>query len=325
LIVGILTTVIGSLILTGLIALFNSRQLYLIVPKLFFDTPLSTPSAKGNVVQLTFYNAGLRPELDVKAVLKATCDYTLIASSKSTLSYTSKTISLPRLARFESITVILLVEGKIFEHSDIESIESRDDVGKVIEKKEQASTPLQHVIALPLVLIFLLVPFGLGTYFGKEMQFSIVDFLYSEFDSLGSSSILVSNFKTEISKLEGYPEGELLKAMKSGSVNTKIARIVKKRESLELDLLITNNSQGFISVDVTGKNSAGDGAGLTLTDRFISDLLVLPGKQEKRTLKFYFPDSPEQKLVMLDYRVGDGKSSVTYSEKLDLESLTGLR
>ncbi|MES2884812.1 MAG: hypothetical protein V4709_08405 [Pseudomonadota bacterium] len=136
----IITSVVGALCLAGIFAAIKSRWLYVIAPKLYLNTPLST----GQIVQLTIANAGLLPEEDVAITFRSGCNFELIATSKSTLALTGRTLSLPKLSRAESVTVLLLVEGRTFDHADIDSAESKLAKAKVVDSKDKVVAIWQH-------------------------------------------------------------------------------------------------------------------------------------------------------------------------------------
>ena len=83
-------------------------------------------------------------EEDIALTFRQTCKFELIGTSKSTLNINGKTISIPKLSKFESINVILLIEGKAFDPVDIESIESKSTKGKVVESKDKATGMTPH-------------------------------------------------------------------------------------------------------------------------------------------------------------------------------------
>ena len=122
----IFTSVIGALCVAGLLAAVKSRWLYVIAPKLYLNTPISD----GQIISINIFNAGLTSEEDVAVTFRQACKFELIGTSKSTLSVNGKTLSIPKLSRLESITVVLLIEGKAFDPADIESVESKSTNGK---------------------------------------------------------------------------------------------------------------------------------------------------------------------------------------------------
>lgn len=130
-IAGITTSIIAGLLLAGIFGALKSRWLYVVAPKLYLNTPLSD----GQIVSLTLTNAGLLPEEDVALTFRSACKFELVATSKSMLAVTGKTISLPKLSRGESVTVLLLIEGKAFDQADIDSVESKATKGKVVDSQ----------------------------------------------------------------------------------------------------------------------------------------------------------------------------------------------
>ncbi|MDP5007801.1 MAG: hypothetical protein NWQ13_02090, partial [Glaciimonas sp.] len=182
----ITTSVIGALVLMAILALIKSRWIYVIAPKLYLNTPISD----GQIVSLTIFNAGLTVEEDVAISLRPACKFELIATSKSTLAVNGKTISIPKLSRLETITVLLLIEGKAFDPVDIESIESKSTKGKVVESKDKATAPWQSIVVLPILLLILALPFVIGTYVGAETNVSVIQYINDKFELIGPSKQL---------------------------------------------------------------------------------------------------------------------------------------
>lgn len=78
---GIVTTVVGALLLSAIFAAIKSRWLYVVAPKLYLNTPISD----GQIISLNIYNAGLTSEEDVAVNFRQAYKFELIGTSKSTL------------------------------------------------------------------------------------------------------------------------------------------------------------------------------------------------------------------------------------------------
>lgn len=115
----IITSVLGALCVAAVLGTVKSRWLYVIAPKLYLNTPISD----GQIISFNIFNAGLTAEEDVAVTFRQACKFELIGTSKSTLTANGKTLSIPKLSRLESVTIVLLIEGKAFDPIDIESIE----------------------------------------------------------------------------------------------------------------------------------------------------------------------------------------------------------
>lgn len=305
----IVTSVLGAITVTAIIAIARSRWLYLVVPKLYFDTPLS----KGNVVTFTLTNGGFRSEEDVRIVLKKTCSYELLASSKSTTTYSANTVSVPRIGKFESVTALLLVEGKVFEHSDIESVESKETIGKVVEKKEHVNSLRDHAIIWPVLILILSVPFVGGTFVGKSFGMSAWDYVEFIASRFGESKQL-AGYRSDIGQITGF--GELAKSVKAGEVSHSVVEVLRQGDTLRITVRIVNKSERHVRVDVVGKSSARSKGPLDYSDERIDDLFVARGDQGTGVLRAYLPESERTQMVELQVKIYSGSDYASYTQTL---------
>lgn len=111
----IVSSIIAGLVVAAVLGLSRLRWLYLAVPKLSFYTRLSD----GQVVSMTLLNMGFRPEEAIEIHLRPQARYEIVASTRNDVSLDSATskISVPRISRLERTTILLLVEGGVWDKS----------------------------------------------------------------------------------------------------------------------------------------------------------------------------------------------------------------
>lgn len=291
---AIFTSVTGALLVAAIFWVFKSRWLYVIAPKLHMITPISD----GQVVSLSLFNAGLLSEEEIALTMRPACRFELLGASKSTVDVQGKIISLPKLARLETVTVLLLVEGKPFEQEDIESIESKATVGKVVVSKDKATSAWQNIIALPIVLFVLFLPIALGTLIGAEMHQSIFGYILDKYELIGPSKQLAGYKQATRSS---YGNGKLEKALDQSLVNINVQEIVRRGDVLTLAVDIKNNSGSAIIAEGSVKGTAGTG-NLSFTDSRFESLALANGETKKVKMQVFLPEANAAKIVEGTYR-----------------------
>lgn len=286
----IITSVLATLCVAGIFAIGKSRWLYVIAPKLYLNTPISD----GQIVSLTIFNAGLTAEEDVAISIRSGCKFELIATSKSTLSVNGRTLSIPKLSRLESISVLVLFEDKIFDTADIESIESRFTRGKIVESKEKAGAAWQQALLIPALILFLGVPFAFGTALGAEMKISAIGWLSEKSELLGPSKQL-SGYKSVLREIRGY--GSLDGAIKESRITMEVQEIVRRNDVLSVTLKITNKTKGPLMIEGYLKSSAGDRGSLDFWDSRAESFALAPNEYKSVKLKVFLPESLSVKII----------------------------
>ena len=309
--IAFITSVAGALIVAAILSALKSRWLYVITPKLYLNTPLSS----GQVVSLSVYNAGLLSEEEIALTFRPGTAIEIIATSKSTLAMNGKTIVIPKLSRLESVEISLLVEGKAFEPSDIESIESKATTGKVVASKEKASSLWQTMIVLPLLLLFLSIPFAFGTFIGAEMKQSIFSYVVDQLDAFQETKQLAGY---QISTIEKYGTGSLDGAIESGRIKIATVEIVRRGEVLLISTRITNNTKKPIFAEANLKSSAGDIGTLSYRDSRVDNFGLSSGETKIVHQKSYLPQSLSTKIVQNRFSFGN-----VSGESVDADQILG--
>ncbi|CAJ1905855.1 hypothetical protein KOPIIPEJ_03723 [Aeromonas dhakensis] len=286
----VITSVLGTLCVAVVLAVVKSRWLYVIAPKLYLNTPISD----GQIISINIFNAGLTAEEDVAVTFRQACKFELIGTSKSTLAVNGKTLSIPKLSRLESITIVLLIEGKAFDPVDIESIESKSTKGKVVESKEKASAIWQHVIVIPALVLFLGVPFFFGTFVGAEMKTSAYAYLNEKLEIIGHSKQL-AGFKTSLREIHADKKFE--GAIRNSKISMEIIEVVRRGDVLTITTKLSNNTKEPLMIEGHLKSSAGEKGPLSFWDEKIDSFALAPGDQKTVKQKAFLPESLSVKII----------------------------
>ena len=275
-----------------------------------------TPMSDGQVVSLSIFNAGLLSEENITLTMRPACRFELVAASKSTVNVQGKTISLPKLARLEAVTVLLLVEGKPFESEDIESIESKATEGKIIVSKDKATSAWQTIVVLPILLFVLFLPFSFGTWVGADMHQSIIGYIVDKYELIGPSKQL-AGYK-QVARSD-YGSGKLEKALDNALISIKVQEVVRRKDVLTLAIEMKNNSGSAIIAEGSVKGTAGSGT-LSYTDSRFESLALASGETKKVKMQIFLPEENNAKIVEGSYRfdsIDAGHLSVTQIIQFD--------
>lgn len=252
-----------------------------------------SPTNNGQVVSLSICNAGLLAEEDVVLTMRPSCSFDLVATSKSTVTLQGQKISLPKLAKREIVTVLILVRGNQFVPEDIESVESKATEGKVVETKEKAIAAWQHFIALPILLIFVAGPFLLGNFFGGELKLSIFGYVKNQYEILEPSKQL-AGFK--ISTNEKYAHGKLEGALNDSRIAIAVKEVVRRGDILTFSINIKNSSGAPLKIDGSISGTAGKGS-VDFYESRVEDFALADGENKLVKMRVFLPESNSVKMA----------------------------
>jgi len=255
---------------------------------------LNTPISDGQIISINIFNAGLTAEEDVAVTFRQACKFELIGTSKSTLVVNGKTLSIPKLSKLESITIVLLIEGKAFDPIDIESIESKSTKGKVVESKEKATAMWQHVVVIPLLLLFLAVPFMFGTFIGAEMKVSAFSYINDKLEIFGQSKQL-AGFRTSLREIRA--DNKFEGAIKYSRISIETIEVVRRGDVLTITTKLSNNTKEPVMVEGYLKSSAGDKGPLSFWDERVESFALAPGDKKAVKQKAFLPESLTAKII----------------------------
>lgn len=299
---ALLTTLLGALLVGAVFGAIKSRWLYVVVPTPYLNTPLS----QGQVISLSITNAGFQSEDDIVVRLNPASNYEIIASTTSAVALADHKISLPRLGRFETVTLYLLVEGRKFDLTDIDSVHSKAAIGRRVAKKENAISIWQLLLALPLIALVLLAPFAVGTVIGRDANASVFDYVGTYLASFGPSKQL-ANYSVEDKETLSF--GTLKAAVRDAKVKLHIAEVVRRGDVLDIEVNFTNNLPQTLIAEASAISSAADQGPLDFWDTRIKDTFVATGTSKSRRVKVFLPESAVPKVVILQFRLKHGTDS----------------
>lgn len=306
----VLTSIITALVTAGILGIAKSRHLYLLVPKMHFYSPLST----GTTIQITLINGGFRTEENININLNHGAKYELLAASRSDISIDASRICLPRLNRFSRATILFVAEGKPFDRADITAVDSKETVGKIIEKAADASSLSSQFVGAALLLLFVSAAFLYGTWFGSEVKTNLVSYI--------ADQLVYDQNPIKASQITFRGDDEIRKAPKlkqyRDQLPIRVDNIFRKGDTILFSVVAKNLTDDYMLFGASAK-SPSDERDTSFRDRAFYDLMIGPNETREIKMSMRVPVNSKVKLIVVDFTVSlsDPGNRFHYSETLE--------
>jgi len=293
-------SIIAGLTVAAILAYLNRRQLFVIVPRLFSYSEVSS----GQIIELTILNRGRKTEEDVEVQLSPELSYTVIATTLPSLELTDQGfIQLRRLAKGEDVSIVLSAEGGEFTQESVLSITSKETKGEVKNKIEESQEVPPAAAAGAFAFIFIFMPV-IGYFFGNVF----VDEIWPDIHPKTKIERVVSE-RLEKSGWEDIDE--YLQALDFSSENSEWPIVVsfpsRSGDLLKFKVDINNKLKSRAEFRVSLSTAFDSNVYLRRTgdwpNSIESGILLLPNEHTKRTLEAYIPYKASTKLVVFDFSV----------------------
>ena len=307
-----LTAIITALVTVGIIGIFKSRHLFVVLPKLHLYSPLTT----GSTVNITIVNGGFRSEEAVTLHLNPAARYEVMAASRPDVTLNNATLVVPRLGRFKRATIILLVEGKAFGRDDLLSVESKETIGRVVEKAENASTIFEQFVGASLLLLFIGASFLYGTWIGAETKTNFVSYFADEYVR---DSVTIEPKEVSWVDLANLKASKFV-AQNGGKMPVSVKQLTRRGNTVYVDFEFENASSAYFMMNVTVKSAADEDGAIGFRDSRFYDFLVPPGEKKQRRLQAYVPPAAKTRVIFIDYslQLTDTGKRYFFSQNLQL-------
>jgi len=282
----LLISVIAALIVAVIVALFRIRQLYLVVPKLFAYSSLST---RGNTAELAIINRGWLSEEDISIELDKDLNYEIIATTRPNITIENSVINVPRIPPRDDASLVLIVEGGKFDKSRIAIVSSRNARGKIIDKLEQV--PPNIGVAVSIIFLILTVP--VGVYYGLDK------FVTPLLSNAHSSDTNKQKNIQGWTNLNQYTASNLYKIYGDTYFPVTVKKINRQGDYINLDLTLDNKTDNFMTVTATFNTPAQD-EDPNHVNNMLYEVLVEPHTSVGRKLQGYAPKSSKDNIAVLE-------------------------
>jgi hypothetical protein len=269
-VVGLAITLLGALLLYA----FKVRQLYVVIPKLFSASSLTS---NGKLVEIRTINRGRLTEEDVQIGLDNSLRYEIVASSDSSCTLNSTTISIPRVPPMDDFSVLLLVEGGEFTKERLSTISSKNTKGKILPGIEHVP-PNAGTLLLGLLLfvsVIFLPVFGVEYYqsSAKARQLSKLEYLKK--DGWGD--------------LARYSQSEFRGRYSDGEFPIHLVKVLRKADIVEIEFRVVNKSAAALTVSLYSSWPHENEDPRPWEDRNIYASKVQPQDASNIMVKLYYP------------------------------------
>lgn len=298
----LVATLVGGLVLAGLLGWVRRPRLVVLVPRLFIHSDVAI---QGQLVEVSVFNRGFKTEESVEVTLNHAFRYELLGSNNQDVKLNANKICAPRIGPSDEVSVLLLVESGVFKQEDIVLCLSKDTKGIVVAKPELVPPTGQQRIAL--IGFFVVVPTLL---YAASLGF---DYAYDLLNP-GTKAAVARAEKKESLELRGWKvpwfevdKPGLFADFKAGSLSAVVGLPTRRGDVAAIPVSVSNSTQRVIrySLEV---NSAGSAKRFKSFELFVSDVIVTPGNTEQRSVNIIIPQvggSAAERTAFISLRLSD--------------------
>lgn len=281
----LLATLVGGLVLAGLLGWVRRPRLVVLVPRLFMHSEVAV---KGQLVEVSVFNRGFKTEEAVEVTLNHSLRYELLGSNNQDVRLSGNKILAPRIGPSDEVSVLLLVEVGAFKQEDIVLCLSKDTKGVVVAKPEMVPPTGQQRIGL--IAFFVLVPTLLyAASLGLDYAFEVLN--------PGAKAAIARAEKRESLDIRGWKvpwfevdKPGLFTDFKGGAISAVVGTPTRKGDVASIPVSVSNSTQRVIRYSLE-MNSAGSAKRFKSYELFVSDVIVTPGAAAQRSVNVIIPQT----------------------------------
>lgn len=279
----ILLTVTGGLIVAGLLGWIRKPRLVTLVPRTFSYSQITD---RGQLIEITVFNRSFKTEEAIDVTLNPMLRYEMLGSNSQDASVSKNKIQIPRIGPSDEVTTLLIVEGGNFKSEDIVQTLSKETKGKTVSKLEEVPPTGAQRIGLVAGLILMPAMFYAAT-IG-------IDFLVSGSKSIGNSGVSSSARYTE---LQGWKvpnsyrisSESLFLAFESKKIVATVGAPSRRGDVVTVPVQVNNMSDAVLRYTLS-MTTAQSEKRIPSYERHLSNVVVVPGKTEERSIKVIVPE-----------------------------------
>lgn len=290
--IALVATIVGGLVLAGLLGWIRKPRLIVLVPRSFSYSQISE---RGQLVEISLLNRGFKTEEAIEVTLNHTMRYELLGADSQDALVKGNKVQISRIGPSDGVTVLLLVENGIFRKDDIVQCLSKETKGVVVAKLEEV--PPSGPQRIGIVGLCIAVPaFLYGTTFAIDYAFKVL-----RQDSSSATAAANEDIKAPI-EIAGWviprfykTTSGLFQEFSNSKLQVKIGTTSRKGDVVTIPVTITNDTPSVLKATLS-MNSAGSAKRFKSYELTTSDILVVPGKSEERSIRVVAPESSADRI-----------------------------
>lgn len=272
-------TLLGGLLLAGVLAWIRRARLTVLVPRLFTHSLLTS---RGQLAEISVFNRGFKTEEAVELSLNPNLRYELVGANSSDASLANGKLNISRVGPGDEVTALLLVEGGTFSKADIVSCLSKETKGEVVAKLEQVVPTGPQRIGL--VAFFVVVPL---TFYAMTF---VIDYLIEKTPLATSVASQEKKEAKQTLEVQGWTvpslyeraSGSLFREFAAQKIQVSFLQVARKKDLVTVSVLVANHTSAPITYTLS-ISAAGSQDRVPFEDRRKSNVLVMPqGRSEAR-------------------------------------------
>lgn len=296
----ILLTIIGGLVVAGLVGWVKKSRLVVLVPRTFSYSQITE---RGQLVEVTVFNRGFKTEEAIDVILNPQLSYEILGSNSQDASVAKSRIQISRIGPSDEVTVLLMVEGGVFKPDDITQTLSKETKGKTVSKLEEVPPTGSQRIGLVAFLIGMPV-FLYAGFFGIEFVLQKTQ--------LGQTAEKVEQRHEAalawiIPSYAKIASPALYNEIIGGKLTAKIGVPTRRGEMVAVPLRLSNETSKIIKFDLSMTTALSEKR-IPSYERRISDIVVLPGQSQERSIKVAIPEkvvNPAEQSIFVELHLED--------------------
>lgn len=276
--VAIILTLIGSLVVAGILGWIRRPRLVVFVPRLFSHSKISD---NGQIAEVSIMNRGFKTEEAIVLSLNPHLHYELVGSNNPESELIGSRLSIPRIGAADDCSVLLQIERGKFTYEDIVNCLSKETKAIVVTKLENIPVTAQQRVALTafmLVLLFLATLLITSIDRAFEEEKSKIAETKNEPDPIAKQLDHQNWVVRDI-----YQQGSVYEKFLAKELTVTLVSVELKERFIRIQLIVSNKSNEIITLGLSASGSALQ-KNVPYGERVVSDKLMFPNTSSSHLL-----------------------------------------
>lgn len=314
--------------LAGLTAWIRRQRLVAYVPRLFSYSVLTDKN--GQLAELSVMNRGFKTEEAVEVTISPALKCDIVGSTNNDVVLKDNKLSIPRIGAGDDVTIILLVEGGVFNIAEITGCLSKESRGLVVGRFDQI--PMTGPQRVGIVGVFVVVPaililayFGVTGYFEKKIEkvgeqaaekATATATASATANAIAATGVNVVIREWNIRRYDVVAAGPIFDAYKSGKINLGVRLVTREGDVVGVEVSFFNSSDLALNAGISMDTQL-SGDRIPSYARSLRDIFVAPGGVAAKSINVIVPEKSPRALdknvyIEVHLRSADGDTLGLY-------------